>query len=81
MQSELESLFVLGTSHHATPLNVRERLALNTEQATNLRKQLHKKDGVLECLVLNTCNRLEVYGLAKSLDLSLIHISEPTRPY
>ncbi len=68
MSDILESLFVLGTSHHATPLDVRERFALTPEQALELQKQLHAQDGIRECLVLNTCNRLEIYGLADSLD-------------
>lgn len=67
MSEVLESLFVLGTSHHATPLDVRERFALNPDQALELQKQLHNKDGIRECLVLNTCNRLEIYGLADDL--------------
>lgn len=67
MSEVLESLFVLGTSHHATPLDVRERFALTPEQALELQQQLHGKEGIRECLVLNTCNRLEIYGLADDL--------------
>ena len=65
MRSELESLFVLGTSHHATPLDVRERFALSPEQALQLQIQIRDKQGIRECLVLNTCNRIEIYGLAE----------------
>jgi glutamyl-tRNA reductase len=65
MSELLESLFVLGTSHHATPLDVRERFALTPEQARELQIEIHKLEGIRECLVLNTCNRLEIYGLAE----------------
>lgn len=68
MSEVLESLFVLGTSHHATPLDVRERFALTPAQALDLQKQLQAQDGIRECLVLNTCNRIEIYGLADSLE-------------
>lgn len=65
MRSELESLFVLGTSHHATPLDVRERFALSPEQALEMQSQIREQKGIRECLILNTCNRLEIYCLAE----------------
>ena len=68
MSEVLESLFVLGTSHHATPLDVRERFALSPDQALELQKQLHQQEGIRECLVLNTCNRLEIYGLVDQIE-------------
>lgn len=68
MSDVLQSLFVLGTSHHATPLDMRERFALTPPQALQLQLQLHALDGIRECLVLNTCNRLEIYGLADKIE-------------
>ena len=68
MSEVLESLFVLGISHHATPLGVREHFALTDANANDLQKQLHTLDGIRECLVLNTCNRLEIYCLADSIE-------------
>ncbi|MFT5836639.1 MAG: glutamyl-tRNA reductase [Candidatus Azotimanducaceae bacterium] len=68
MSDVLQSLFVLGTSHHATPLDVRERFALTPERAQTLQKLLHTQEGIRECLVLNTCNRLEIYGLADQIE-------------
>jgi len=68
MTDVLQSLFVLGTSHHATPLDVRERFALTPPQALELQKHLREQEGIRECLVLNTCNRLEIYGLADRIE-------------
>ncbi|MGZ0657330.1 glutamyl-tRNA reductase [Coraliomargarita sp. W4R53] len=68
MSDVLQSLFVLGTSHHATPLDVRERFALTQPQALELQQLLHAHEGIRECLVLNTCNRLEIYGLADKIE-------------
>ena len=68
MSEVLESLFVLGTSHHATPLEVREHLTLTEANANDLQKQLCTLEGIRECLVLSTCNRLEVYCLADSIE-------------
>jgi len=55
---------VLGSSHHQAPLEVRERFALSTEEAFALQYSLQNDPDIRECLILNTCNRLEVYGLA-----------------
>lgn len=64
MGDSLKSLFVLGSSHNEAPLEVRERLALSAEKIDALQKSLMADENIRECLVVNTCNRLEVYGLA-----------------
>lgn len=68
MSDVLESFFVLGISHHRAPLAVRERFALSAAQAQELQKQVSQQFGIRECLILNTCNRLEIYALADSID-------------
>ncbi len=62
------SLFVLGTSHHSTPLEVRECFALTPEVTRSLYKDLKAGGTVDECLILNTCNRVEIYGVADEAD-------------
>jgi glutamyl-tRNA reductase len=66
MGDSLQSLFVLGSSHNEAPLEVRERLALSTEKLKTLQKTLLEDEIIRECLVVNTCNRLEVYGIANT---------------
>lgn len=68
MRDVLQSLFVLGSSHHEAPLEVRERFALSNAQALELQAQLSEDPGIRECLVLSTCNRLEIYGVASGKD-------------
>ena len=65
MNEALESLFVIGISHHDTPLEIREQFALTEAEAADLQKKIYADDGIRECIVLNTCNRIEVYGLAE----------------
>ena len=65
MSDLLQSLFVLGSSHREAPLEVREQFALTTEQQKDLQSTLSEAPHIRECLVLNTCNRLEIYGLAQ----------------
>ena len=64
MSDALKSLFVLGSTHHEASLTVREDIALTSEQVSALQSKLHALETIRECLVINTCNRLEVYGLA-----------------
>jgi glutamyl-tRNA reductase len=55
-------LFVLGATHHNAPLEVRERLAVQSESA--IRGDLARIAGLQEIALLNTCNRVEFYGVS-----------------
>ena len=57
--------FLLGASHHTAPLAVREKLALDDARAAALAARLQATPGVREFALLNTCNRVEVYGVAR----------------
>lgn len=61
-------LFVIGTTHHRAPLAVREKLSLNAESAAALQRELAGLAGLKEFAVLNTCNRVEFYGVAATPD-------------
>jgi glutamyl-tRNA reductase len=64
MVKDTRALFVIGSSHHEAPLAIRERFALSSEQTRDLQNSLRAIDGIEEILVLNTCNRLEFYGVS-----------------
>lgn len=57
-------LVLVGLSHHTAPLAVRERLAFSSEQLPELLRNLRQHTGVLEAMVVSTCNRVELYGSA-----------------
>jgi glutamyl-tRNA reductase len=54
-------LFLIGATHHNVPLEVRERLVLASE--SGIRADLAGVAGLRELAVLNTCNRVEFYGV------------------
>ena len=58
-------LFHLGASHHTAPLALREKLALPPERAAELHARIAAA-GLPELALLNTCNRVEFYGVAAS---------------
>jgi glutamyl-tRNA reductase len=53
---------VVGLSHKTAPLEVRERLAFGAETLPEVLAKLMRAPGVGECVVLSTCNRVEVYA-------------------
>ena len=57
----MHGLAMIGLSHHTAALRVRERLALDDAQATQLLTQLRTLDEAFEAVVLSTCNRTEIY--------------------
>ena len=66
MSEPAPTLFLLGASHHTAPLELREKLALTGEKLEAFRADLRALDGLQEYAVLNTCNRVEIYGVASS---------------
>ena len=60
-------LFVAGLSHRNAPVELREQLAVEEDK---LREVLARSAGERRCcrevVVLSTCNRVEVYGVAEA---------------
>jgi glutamyl-tRNA reductase len=61
-------LFVFGATHRTTPLEVREKLSLSAPAAAQLHADLAGIAGLREYALLNTCNRIEFYGVADAPD-------------
>ena len=59
-------LFLLGCSHHTAPLEVRERISLTAEGLEAAAVELSGLPFLQESAILNTCNRLEFYGVSDS---------------
>jgi glutamyl-tRNA reductase len=68
METHHAVLFLLGASHHTAPLAVREKLALDDARAATLAARLQQTPGIREFTLLNTCNRVEIYGVAQNQD-------------
>jgi len=68
METPSSVLFLFGANHHTAPLAVREKLALDAGRAAAFAARLRATPGVQEFALLNTCNRVEVYGVARHPD-------------
>jgi glutamyl-tRNA reductase len=55
----LAELSLVGISHHGASLEVRERVALDPDEAAELARELAGEEG--EAVCLSTCNRTELY--------------------
>ena len=53
-------LVVTGLSHHTAPVEVRERLAFEEQTLPEALDRLTQRPGMLEGMILSTCNRVEV---------------------
>jgi len=60
------NFFVVGANHLTAPLEIREKLALTSDRLAAFQSVAERIDGLRELAVLNTCNRVEIYGVAES---------------
>src|SRR2546429_1436437 len=58
------ALFVAGLSHKNAPVELREQLAVEEDRLRERLSDVSATGAVQETLILSTCNRVEVYGVA-----------------
>jgi len=58
------ALFVSGLNHRTAPVDVREQLAVDDDKLREVLRDIHASGALGEAVVLATCNRVEVYGVA-----------------
>ncbi len=63
-------LTVIGLSHKTAPIEIRERFFLNEEEREILLNEFKADPGVVEALILSTCNRTEIYALTISSNVA-----------
>ncbi len=61
----IERLFVAGLSHRTAPIAVREQLVVDEDKLREILAGLVGRGTCAEVMILSTCNRIEVYGIAE----------------
>jgi glutamyl-tRNA reductase len=61
----IERLFVAGLSHRTAPIAVREQLVVDEDKLREILADLTGRGTCAEVMIVSTCNRVEVYGVAK----------------
>jgi len=67
-------LSVIGLNHQTAPVAVREVFTLGPDLSRRLLKRIHGEDAFEEVLVLDTCNRTEVYYVAADANNPLAYL-------
>ena len=70
------SVLVVGLSHRSAPVELLERVALDTESAVKVLHDVVRSEYVQEALVLSTCNRVEVCAAVAKFHGGLQQVSE-----
>jgi glutamyl-tRNA reductase len=60
-------LLVVGLNYRTAPVEVRERFALSEQQMPDALKSLKQTTGILEGVIIGTCNRTEMYAVVDRL--------------
>ena len=61
----IHTVFVAGLSHRTAPIEVREQLALEEDKLREVLSDVAGRGVCSELMILSTCNRVEVYGVAE----------------
>jgi len=56
-------IVVIGLSHHSSPVEVRERFAIDPKRVPELLQDLRQSGHADEAVILSTCNRVELYAV------------------
>lgn len=62
---------VLGISYKTAPIEVRELFSFSQETLELGVRQLNNQKHIEECVILSTCNRVEVYAVSENVELCL----------
>jgi glutamyl-tRNA reductase len=66
------NIIVVGMSHKTAPVEIREKYAYKEEDLPEALRALKDIDEVLECVLLSTCNRIELYALTLDDDIDAL---------
>ncbi|HEX8712943.1 MAG TPA: glutamyl-tRNA reductase [Terracidiphilus sp.] len=54
------NLVLVGVNHKTAPISLREKIAIGRDELPEATRALAAMPGVLECMIVSTCNRVEV---------------------
>ncbi|WP_190600142.1 glutamyl-tRNA reductase [Candidatus Vesicomyidisocius sp. SY067_SCS001] len=57
----MSQIAILSINHQLAPVEVREKVAFTPDKLTQALSDLHGIYGIYACIILSTCNRVEIY--------------------
>jgi glutamyl-tRNA reductase len=65
------TLTLIGVNHKTAPIALRERIAISRADLAETTRALAATPGVTECMIVSTCNRVELLAAMESSEISL----------
>ena len=65
------TLALIGVNHKTAPIELRERLAISSDELPEVIRALAAEPGVAECMLLSTCNRVEMLAVLESPEIDI----------
>ncbi|MBO8172518.1 MAG: glutamyl-tRNA reductase [Bacillaceae bacterium] len=62
------NILSIGINHKTAPVEIRERFVFQQERMSEALKTLHQTKSIQECVILSTCNRMEIYAVVDQLN-------------
>ncbi|HEY2472184.1 MAG TPA: glutamyl-tRNA reductase [Terracidiphilus sp.] len=62
----MSQLVLIGVNHKTAPIALRERIAISREELPDATRALAAQPGVSECMIVSTCNRVEMLAAVES---------------
>jgi glutamyl-tRNA reductase len=61
-----QSIVLIGINHKTAPIELRERVAISRDELPDATRALAALPGVTECMIVSTCNRVEMLAAVES---------------
>jgi glutamyl-tRNA reductase len=65
------TLALIGVNHKTAPIALRERIAISRDDLAEATRALAAEPGVAECMIVSTCNRVELLAAVESPETDL----------
>ncbi|MDD5435540.1 MAG: glutamyl-tRNA reductase, partial [Nitrospira sp.] len=69
-------IVLVGLSHKTAPVEVRERLSFPGQELAEGILKLRSYNEIMECVILSTCNRVEIYATVETPEYGIARIKE-----
>src|SRR4030065_50595 len=74
-------IILVGLSHNTAPVEVREKLSFSGQMLSDCIKRLRGYENISECLILSTCNRVEIYSIVDKSEIGIARIKDFLHSY
>jgi glutamyl-tRNA reductase len=65
------TLALIGVNHKTAPIELRERIAISRDDLADTTRALAAMPGVAECMIVSTCNRVELLAAVEGSEVEL----------